>query len=241
MELVWIFLLSLTVWNVARRNWKQAVWFGSGTGFLMLMGSTPLSYWLAGEMEREYGGVPNEDRKADAVVMLGGMIRVSENDSFSISLGEASDRFVTAVELIRKGGAPVLVLGGSAALPGEQTPSATLLEKWARGWALTGVEILNLGLCENTYDEAVQTRILASERGWKKILLVTSALHMKRAEAVFRKQGLDVIPVACDFQSFGVANDTSFSFIPRQERFDILGRYLHEKVGWLYYWMKGRI
>src|SRR5437763_1587374 len=56
-----------------------------------------------------------------------------------------------------------------------------------------------LGANEDTHDEALKVRVLATERGWHRVLLVTSANHMRRASGVFRAQGLEVIPVPCNF------------------------------------------
>jgi uncharacterized SAM-binding protein YcdF (DUF218 family) len=99
-----------------------------------------------------------------------------------------------------------------------------------------------LGICANTHDEALQFRKLKEAEGWQKVLLVTSALHMRRAEAVFRKQGVDVTPVACDFQVHGVLGAPGFpSPFPRQHRLDLLSLYLHEQIGWWVYKWRGWI
>lgn len=74
-----------------------------------------------------------------------------------------------------------------------------------------------------------------------RILLVTSAYHLRRAEAVFRKAGMDVIPVACDFVA-GLAELESkplFNPIPRPGGFDKMQLYMHEVIGWWVYRWRG--
>ena len=44
------------------------------------------------------------------------------------------------------------------------------------------------------------TAQLLRERGLNRVLLVTSASHMPRSVAVFRKQGLEIIPSPTDVQ-----------------------------------------
>jgi uncharacterized SAM-binding protein YcdF (DUF218 family) len=100
--------------------------------------------------------------------------------------------------------------------------------------------VFTLGLCRNTHDEAMAFRKLRDSNHWQTVLLVTSALHMPRSAALFKKQGLDVVPVACDFQACGVLG-SAFSPFPRQGRFNLLGLYLHEKIGLVIYKLRGWI
>jgi uncharacterized SAM-binding protein YcdF (DUF218 family) len=100
------------------------------------------------------------------------------------------------------------------------------------------IPVFTLGFCRDTHDEAIAFQKLRDSNHWQTVLLVTSALHMPRSAALFKKQGLDVVPVACDFQACGVSR-FAFSPFPRQARFNILGLYLHEKIGWLVYRWRG--
>jgi uncharacterized SAM-binding protein YcdF (DUF218 family) len=48
------------------------------------------------------------------------------------------------------------------------------------------------------YENAVQCAKLLAERELVNVLLVTSAVHMPRAAACFRAQGVAITPAACD-------------------------------------------
>jgi uncharacterized SAM-binding protein YcdF (DUF218 family) len=102
------------------------------------------------------------------------------------------------------------------------------------------IPVFTLGLCRDTHDEAIAFHKLRDSNHWQTVLLVTSALHMPRSAALFKKQGLDAVPVACDFQACGVSR-CAFSPFPRQARFELLGRYLHEKIGLVIYKLRGWI
>ena len=92
----------------------------------------------------------------------------------------------------------------------------------------------------HTRDEALRTQALAEAQGWHRIILVTSAGHMRRSEAVFRKLGLEVIPFACDFAGVaGVANSSTLKPAPSVGGFLHLEAYLHEVVGWWVYRWRG--
>jgi hypothetical protein len=55
---------------------------------------------------------------------------------------------------------------------------------------------------------------------------------------LFKRQGIEVTPVAADFQALGVPKDP-FSPFPRQHRLFLLALYLHEKIGWWVYRTRG--
>jgi uncharacterized SAM-binding protein YcdF (DUF218 family) len=178
---------------------------------------------------------------ADVVVPLGGGYSVSEHDMFGFALDAGGSRVLTALELVRRGKAKALVLGGSVPLTGKPgVVASSLVQEWVLASGLTTAAVTNLGLCANTHDEALRFKELSAQRGWRKVILVTSALHMPRSVAVFSAQGIAVVPVACDFQAYGVASmQGDFSPFPRQFRFHHLALYLHEKIGWLVYRWRG--
>ena len=179
----------------------------------------------------------------DAVVALGGGERVSQHDLLGFAVSDGYSRNLTVIELVRSGQAKTLVLGGSCdALPGQpDVPSMQAVQDWVVDWGLVPYDaVTNLGLCRNTHDEAVAFRKLARSRGWSKVILVTSALHLRRAVALFKKQGIEVTPVAADFQVMGVPQDP-FSPFPREHRLFLLTLYLHEKIGWAVYRARGWI
>ena len=174
---------------------------------------------------------------ADVVVALGGGCYVSENDMLGFALDSGGSRVLTALELVRRGKAKALVLGGSVPLTGKPGVTASsLVQQWVLASGMTTVTVTNLGLCANTHDEALRFKELSARRGWRKVILVTSALHIPRSVAVFAAQGIAVVPVACDFQAYGVPPvQGGFSPFPRQTRFRQLGLYMHEKIGWWLY------
>jgi len=59
----------------------------------------------------------------------------------------------------------------------------------------------------STHENTVRTYQMLSPRGIRRILLVTSAMHMPRAAGAFRKAGFEVTAVPADFRTgWGEAN-----------------------------------
>lgn len=245
----WLLMSAMLIWLLVRRQWKSAVWLGFPTLLLFLFGSTPIGEQLAAKEERlwctqtigtGHSAKGANETPADAVVALGGGDRVSGNDVLGFAMTDGASRMLTAIEMVRLGKAKTLVLGGSWPMPGNRDcPSLKVVQDWVVSWGLAKGGVTNLGICINTHDEALAFRKQAQAAGWSKVILVTSALHMRRSVALFEKQGFAVTPVAADFQVEGVSQDLPFSPFPRQHRLFIWALYLHEKVGWWVYRFRG--
>lgn len=239
---IWLVMVFGVFWLIWRRQWRGAVCLGVPAVLIFLIGSTPLVDAIVARAERPQA-LADMDRLAvaDVVVALGGEYYLSENDICGFSPTGGGSRVFTALELVRRGKARALVLGGSGPLPGKPGLAASsLIQEWVLVSSMTTVTVTNLGLCANTHDEALRFKELSTQQGWRTVILVTSALHMPRSVAVFAAQGIAVVPVACDFQVYGVPSMRGdFSPFPRQNRFHLLSLYLHEKIGWLAYRWRG--
>jgi uncharacterized SAM-binding protein YcdF (DUF218 family) len=181
---------------------------------------------------------------ADAVIMLGGGFEPSRLEAFGLGLTPDADRAVMALELVRQRKGGVLVLSGAETVleNGERRVEADMMVKWLAAWKLPDVPVLSLGACENTHDEAVKVARLAKEKGWKKIILVTSAYHMPRAAACFRTEGVPVVCVPCDYKtSLSLEGRGGVELVPRYQGVIKLSLYVREKVGWQMYRLRGWI
>ena len=120
-----------------------------------------------------------------AVVVLGGYTSGGEEEPTGLDAGEAFDRILTGIELVRAGRAKRLYVGGgNFEIDSGEKSELSVIEPWVKRWNLTGVPIATLGDSGNTYGEARAVKKLMDENGWKGIILVTSAWHMPRARAV---------------------------------------------------------
>ena len=132
--------------------------------------------------------------KADAIVVLGGgayewTLRKSVNPD-----DLANSRLAAGARAWRAGRAPVVILSGGRGRPGH-----TEAQNMARAMARFGIPPSVLLLeqrSRDTRDNAAFTAALAREHGMKRVLLVTSSLHMPRASLLFRNAGVDVVPVS---------------------------------------------
>lgn len=241
--LVWVGLLIATVAYGLRRRWWSAVVTGLPVVILYIFGSTGLPGLLLRELEAPYVNVDLAKLpEADAIVLLGGGAQPARFEVADLHLTPAGDRIIMGMELARMGKAPVLVLGGNVAeFPEGDRQESETVRKFLVERKLVAGEVIALPACGDTHDEAMHTGRLARERQWKRVLLVTSANHMPRATAVFRAQGLEVIPAPCNFLT-ELSQPASGSGPPSIPRAGLLGKtgvWLHEKIGWAVYRHRG--
>ncbi|RYD83731.1 MAG: YdcF family protein [Verrucomicrobiaceae bacterium] len=247
---VWLCLLVLTLRLCWIRLWRFAVATGALVVLMFIVGATDFPGALLRSLEREFAGVQVEQLpEVDAVVLLGGGGQPSRFEASSLHLTRAGDRVLMAVHLMRLGKAPVLVIGGGAGkLDGTLRNEADLVRNWISDWNLlktprqTTPEILSLGHCTDTHHEALKVRALADSRGWRRVLLVTSASHMRRALATFRTAGVAAEPVACNFiTTVSTSAAEARLTVPRYEGLEKIAIVLHEWVGWVEYRRRGWI
>jgi uncharacterized SAM-binding protein YcdF (DUF218 family) len=243
--LVWLglILLMLRLWKKSQPG--AAVFTGLLAALMWAVGSTSLPDRLLAELEHPYittdlGALP----PADAVVVLGGGARYSARAPHQLDLTDAADRIMTGVELVKRGKAPNLVLGGATAvLHGHEISEPELTRQWLATWPVAGVPMFILPNCRNTHDEALNTLALVKQWRWKRVLLVSSAYHLRRAAAVFESAGVPVVCVGCDFQTglMGGEEGDGWVVVPQLGSFYKLGLWLHEEIGWEAYRLRGWI
>ena len=247
LAIFWLTLVGVAAFHVWKRQIRLAVMTGTIVLMVFVMGSTPLAHDLLGTLERPYFRDPFQKIPVcDAVVVLGGAMEIhgGSEEPLGFDASESADRFLTGIDLIKRGKATNLVLGGGSfgSLQNKQS-EAKALSIWVKSWQLTDAVIHQLDVCANTREEAIRVARIVKKFNWARLILVTSAAHMRRSEAVFRSSGLDVIPVACGFRGYPDHGSLAegWRLLPSSDRFKLMRNYFHETVGWLYYRSRGWI
>ena len=180
---------------------------------------------------------------ADAIVVLStgrhpapGTARVSE--------WVDPDRSLAGLNLYRAGKAPrLLFTGGSSPFLSGQSPEGQRYLQEVRQLGIPTVDMASTPPVLNTAEEAFAIRQLLqrsqSSAAPPRIILVTSALHMRRALRLFERQGLKVLPFPVDFQARGrwagpLWRDPT-QWLPSARALDDSSRALRELMGRLVY------
>ena len=165
---------------------------------------------------------------ADAVVALSGGINA---DGYLTQQG--ADRTLKAVELVANGVAPVLLVTREEKNMGSVV--ATSAEDQRRIASVGRVpRMLTTRRVRSTRDEALAVASVARHRGWKRIVLVTSPFHSRRACATFERAGLTVSCVHSDSRDVALR-----SMRHAHDRLTAFGLLLYETAGTLRYRQAG--
>jgi uncharacterized SAM-binding protein YcdF (DUF218 family) len=175
---------------------------------------------------------------AQAIVLLGGGLNVPAGSHPASALADAGDRVLVAFRLYRAGKAPLVVcsggnnpLFGAGGAESEGRHMCEVLQEWGMPAAAIAIE----GESINTRENAVASRALLARRGIARILLVTSASHMPRAAAVFRKVGFDVVAAPADFRTGRGTPHPILRWVPSAHALADSATVLHEWLGlWIY-------
>lgn len=244
---VWFIMLAVGAVCLAKRRPRWGYTMLSLAGALSLfqtlgLGANFLSWRVAQWSQHTVHTLAsNHAGEADAVVQCGGVLSPSPLEFSGADYGDAIDRFICAVEVSRLLQKP-LVLGGGFRLVGGRPVEASSERSWLASWGVTNTIVGDLGYCQTTKDEALSAAKFAAQRGWKRIILVTSAYHMRRALAAFRHTGLEVVPVACDFMvNPSPQSRWSLRIIPSVSSLALIKLWAIEEVGFLWYQFRGWI
>jgi uncharacterized SAM-binding protein YcdF (DUF218 family) len=129
---------------------------------------------------------------------------------------------------------PILVSGGTTS--SDTPPYAQVMRQTLLLEGVPDSAIWSEQESHSTHQNAFHTAQILKRMGIHRIVLVTEAYHMLRAERSFRKEGLEVVPAACGYRSYNVGFHAD-ALIPSWEPIAWNEDCLHEFVGLVWYWM----
>ncbi len=175
---------------------------------------------------------------AAAVVVLGGGVLDLSWVPAQPAPSEASlARTVFGIELARIFRLPLVIAGGSGAIDGSDLREAEAMTSLAVRMGLPAKQVLTESRSRNTRENARAVRELLDR---SEIILVTSAFHMKRAAALFTKQGFSVRPAPTDYRS-QTRTSSWTNLIPGSGHLETSSRAIAEYLSTAWYRLAGAL
>jgi uncharacterized SAM-binding protein YcdF (DUF218 family) len=225
----------LTLWGRGRARWRRAARWTAGLAVAWLwLWSTPVaSHALRAWLEAQAGPAAVQDvPAAPVIVVLGDGIRGARAPERPYpNLTQAADRVWHAARLYHAGKAARVVLSGGATRP-DDASEAQSMQVFLQDLGVPAAAIIQEPDSLNTRANALQTARLLRAQGVERVILVTSALHMRRARRDFEAQGVQLHPAPTDFEALGRQHDAR-DWLPRAEALEGSARAFKECVGYL--------
>ena len=206
---------------------------------ILLVCSFPLtarSIWVGLESEYQYQP-PTTLPKADAVLVLSGMLGGFDTQDGYVTEWGDPDRFFVGLQLVKLGKADRLIFTRGQMPWSNSPPEGEILKQKALETGISSDRILLTSIVSNTAEESLAVKDLMAEYGLTKIILVTSSFHLPRAKLLFDKAGVDTYPYPTDFKAAS-RDVTWLHFIPSADAFRETSNGIREYIGRFYYWLK---
>jgi uncharacterized SAM-binding protein YcdF (DUF218 family) len=215
---------------------------------VLLLGSNS---WVANSLVRslEWQHIPvGKLPTADAIVLLGGATKSAFPPRPAVDLSEEGDRVLYAAQLYREGKAPVVIAsGGRIDWRGGGLAESSDMADILVSLGVPNAAILQDSKSLNTYQNAVNVRQIMQEQGIRRVLLVTSAMHMPRSLRIFQRQGIEAIPAPTDFlitqqeinEPSSSPQATLLNLVPDADQLQNTTRALKEYIGTVVYHLRG--
>lgn len=212
---------------------------------LLLASNISVSSLLVGILEARNiprGPLPT----AQAIVVLSSSAEPAIPPQPTVWLDSATtNRLLFAVKLYREAKAPLVILSGGR-LPWQKA-LPPISEGMAEVIELMGVPksaVIQEPASGNTYENALDVKGLLQSRNINRVLLVTSAMHMPRALALFRHQGIEAIAAPCDYLPVPAGGGTDWrsvviGLIPDVGSLDLTSKAEREFLGLAVYHLAG--
>ncbi|HXX67928.1 MAG TPA: YdcF family protein [Polyangiaceae bacterium] len=231
-------LVVIALAFVFRRAARPAAWTLGSVGLVLYAFSAkPVSNALLRGLEASARRAPSRGSAPpyDAVIVLGGFVN---QDPEVPDYTEGIDRLFAGFDELRSGRARHVLLCGGRVGREEPSAEAAILERQLESWGIAPDRIVIDDRSRNTHQNAVEAARIVRERGWTRLLLVTSAFHFERAAGCFRRAGLtfDALPV--DYRSYDPSR-FSGSWLPRVEALSESTMAIREYVGRAVYSLHG--
>jgi len=175
------------------RRRKAGRWLCAAAVLWLIVWSTPASsIWLYHSLTKDYPAQSVETLPAvDAIVVLGGGMIEPFTSVIYPEVSPTGNRLWHAARLYKAGKAPVIILTGA----GEQEAAVPFLRDLGVPTSAIRLETES----RNTEENARFTAAMLARMNARRILLVTSSWHIRRAQWLFAHAGIESIPSVTDY------------------------------------------
>ncbi|MBL0343414.1 MAG: YdcF family protein [Bacteroidetes bacterium] len=240
--LTWIVVLMILGFCMKNGSRKRILFVASFT--LLLFFTNPfVAHKVVDIWELQPYNSNAIEQPYDVGILLGGSLKYYDSLIGRPVYSQSVDRLLQTIALYKERKIKkILLSGGSGVLLEPENKESVLVLRvlLQSGVLLSDVMIENES--RNTYENALfSTKIINGKCKGCRVLLITSAFHMRRSIACFKKAGLNVTPFPVDKKSRKPQWTPDRTLLPDIESLGFWDMLSHEWVGMISYKMAGYI
>ena len=177
---------------------------------------------------------------ADAIVLLGGFVGQPVPPRVAPDLNASVDRLFEAARLFHAGkAAHILVSAGNVPWQATVKPEAEWIGTLLGELGVPAAAVILESKNRNTHENAVFSAPILADKDWHTVLLVTSATHMRRAMATYRKSGIAATAATTDVGGSYPLYTSILDFLPSADGLSMTTGIVKEMIGLVYYRLRG--
>jgi uncharacterized SAM-binding protein YcdF (DUF218 family) len=180
--------------------------------------------------------------KYNAGILLGGMVSYNQHDQQGY-FNAASDRFIQTALLFREGHiGNIIIAAGNGYITKNNFREALFIKQYLVELGIPAETIYTDTSSRNTLENALYSKkLIDSFHIQGPYLLISSAMHLPRAQLVFKKAGINAGLYPCDFASKNIGNNFLGDYIlPSSMALNQWDSFIKEIVGIITYKLTGK-
>jgi uncharacterized SAM-binding protein YcdF (DUF218 family) len=239
--LIFVFgFLIASVW--VRRTQLKRTFFWVAFSLLLFFSNDFIANEVMGAWEIEATPYAAVNKTYEWGIVLTGVTLNDREPADRVYFHHGADRVTHTIQLYKKGIIRKIVIsGGVGRVITAGRPEADDL---ASVMVLAGVPEADIVIereSDNTHENAVHVKNILTAEDGTNCLLITSAFHMRRANACFKKVGLNPDCFSTDFYTHSRQFTPDVLFVPRADSINLWQKLFKEWLGITAYWMAGYI
>jgi uncharacterized SAM-binding protein YcdF (DUF218 family) len=236
-----LLLLAAFFFSLINRKRTSRIFLFLSFFWFLIISTKPFPEWVVKTLEKNYPQLSekglNQIPDSVNIIVLGGGnsddMSLSPNNQLSV---QALGRLVEGIRIQKKIPGSMLVVSGNSGR--SKLAQAEVLFRTAIMLGLDSASVRISPLPGNTNSEAEEYVKLFGRSD--PVVVVTSAIHMRRSEILFRKKGVKVIPAPVNHILKQGSVRNPWRWVPQSGYISLLEQAMHEYVGILWAWMGGR-
>lgn len=234
-----LFLLLLALIFLFRKSIKRAkIFLILGLLWFALLSNQTISNIIISPLENSHKALIETPEDVEYILVLGNGHKTNEKFAITSELNTTSiNRLVEGIRhyknLKNKDKNLKLIVSGYAF--DDPNTHAQMQKKMAIILGVLEEDIITLDTPKDTIEEAVEVKKIVEH---KRLILVTSASHMKRASIIFKKEGLNIIESPTNHKYFISTYPTSYFSATNIKKVELA---FHEYLGIIYAYLNREI